>query len=237
MFNGMVVGIVKDNKDPEKMHRVLVEFPEESTETKLESYWCRVASPMAGKDRGLVILPDIGTEVILGFSYKSNSPYVLGAVYNGKDDKPETYKNDDGNNDKRIFWSRNDHMVIFDDTDGKENVSFGAQASSRLDVTSAPIHQVLDSSKKVITEFCEKDTKWEAVNTISIKCKDFELKTDKAVEFKSGAVTAIKAGGQMKLKASGMANNKGSMIHVNGGNPANPMAPLAFPEHKHPPTK
>ena len=45
MFNGVVVGIVKDNVDPEKMHRILVEFPVESTERKLESYWCRMASP------------------------------------------------------------------------------------------------------------------------------------------------------------------------------------------------
>ena len=87
MFNGTVVGVVKDNVDPEKMHRVLVEFPTESTDKKLESYWCRVSTPMAGKDRGLVIIPDIGTEVILAFAYKSNTPYVLGGVYNAKEDK------------------------------------------------------------------------------------------------------------------------------------------------------
>ena len=48
MFNGVVVGIVKDNVDPEKMHRVLVEYPTESTDKKLESFWCRVSSPRIG---------------------------------------------------------------------------------------------------------------------------------------------------------------------------------------------
>ena len=58
------------------------------------------------------------------------SPYVLGAVYNGTEDKPEPYHNDDGLNNKRVFWSRNDHMVIFDDTPGMEKVQLGAQAPS-----------------------------------------------------------------------------------------------------------
>ena len=237
MFNGMVVGIVKDNVDPEKMHRILVEFPVESTERKLESYWCRMASPMAGKDRGLVIIPDIGTEVIMGFAFKSNSPYVLGAVYNGGEDKPEPYKNDDEKNDKRVFWSRNDHMVIFDDTEGKERVDFGAQASERLDVTSAPIHQILDSSKMIITEYCEKDTEWEAKKTISIKCKTFELEASNSIEMKSGAGTDTKAGGDKSISAGGNHTLNGANIHLNGGNPANPKEPLEFPEHKHPPTK
>ena len=237
MFNGVVVGIVKDNVDPEKMHRVLVEYPTESTDKKLESFWCRISSPMAGKDRGLVILPDIGTEVILGFAYKSNSPYILGAVYNGGEDKPEPYKNDDEKNDKRVFWSRNDHMVIFDDTEGKERVDFGAQAPTRLDVSSGPIYQILDSSKMIITEYCEKDTNWEAKNTISIKCKDFKLEASSSIKSKSGAGTQMKAGAGMNIKASGTATLEGSMIHVNGGNPANPKSALPFPEHKHPPTK
>ena len=115
-------------------------------------------------------------------------------------------------------------------------VGFGAQASSRLDVTSAPIHHVLDSSKKVITEFCEKDTNWEATNTISIKCMDFELEASNSITFTSGANTPMKAGAQMTLKGGAMADNKGSQIHCNGGNPASPMEVLPFPAHKHPPT-
>ncbi|MEC7986947.1 MAG: phage baseplate assembly protein V [Myxococcota bacterium] len=236
MFNGTVVGVVKDNVDPEKMHRVLVEFPSESTDKKLESYWCRVSSPMAGKNRGLVMIPDIGTEVILAFAYKSNTPYILGAVYNGKEDKPEPYKNDDEKNNLRVFWSRNDHLVIFDDTEGEEKVEFGAQASSRLDVTSAPIYQSLDSAKKTITEYCDKDTEWEAKETISIKCKDFTLEASNSITMKSGSDTHMKAGASFTISAGAIAENKGADIHCNSGKPASPQSALPFPKHKHPPT-
>ena len=124
MVEGIIIGIVKDNVDPKKMHRVLVELPVESVEDTTETFWCRVMSPMAGKNRGLVILPEIGTEVVIGFSYKSLKPYILGAVYNGGDDKPEPYRNDDEKNNLRVFWSRNDHMVIHDDTEGEEKVDW-----------------------------------------------------------------------------------------------------------------
>ena len=89
--------------------------------------------PMSGKMRGLVTLPDKGTEVVLGFAYRTHSPYILGAVYNGGEDSPEPYKNDDGDNNLRVFWSRNDHMVVFDDTKGKEKVSLEAMSAEHRD--------------------------------------------------------------------------------------------------------
>jgi uncharacterized protein involved in type VI secretion and phage assembly len=237
MITGFVVGIVKDNVDPEKMHRVLVELPVESFENKTETYWCRVMSPMAGKNRGLVILPEIGTEVVISFSYKSLCPYIVGAVYNGGDDRPEPYHNDDEKNNLRVFWSRNDHMVIFDDTDGEEKVELGAQAPTRLDVTSGPIYQQLASTEKTITEYCDGETKWEAKKNISIKCKDFILETSNNITSTSGDVTAMKSDGSYSVVVSGQNTNNGADIQVNSGFPASPKAALALPEYKHPPTK
>ena len=237
MVEGFVVGIVKDNVDPEKMNRVLVELPVESFEQSTETFWCRVATPMAGNNRGLVIIPEIGTEVVLSFAYKSLTPYVVGAVYNGTDDKPEVYHNDDEKNNKRVFWSRNDHMVIFDDTEGEEKFEIGAQASTRLDVSSAPIYQSLDSSKKTITEYCDGNTNWEAKKNISIKCKDFELEASNNVSSDSDSTTAIKSGGGYQVKADGNNENIGNEIHVNSGFSASPQAALSLPEYKHPPTK
>ena len=90
------------------MHRIKVRLPVSGGD--LESYWCRIITPMAGIQMGLVMIPDIGTEVLVSCAYKSMTPYVLGGVYNAKEDKPEPYKNDDKNNDKRVFWYRNDNI-------------------------------------------------------------------------------------------------------------------------------
>ena len=100
------------------------------------------------------------------------------ALYNGEADTPKQYRNDDENDDKRVFWSRNDHMVVFDDTKGAEQVGVGACASDRLDVTSAPIHHVLDAAEKTLTEKCDGVTLYEAKRSVNIRCKTFSLECD-----------------------------------------------------------
>ena len=237
MVNGTVVGVVLDNKDPDGMHRVLVKYPVESGE-ELKSSWCRMLTPMAGKMRGLVMLPDIGTEVVLSFAYRSMSPLITGGVYNGAADKPEPYHNDDSENNKRIFWSRNDHMVIFDDTPGAEKIELGAQASSRMDVTSAPIYQSLDAAEKTITEYCDKDTIWEGLETISIKCKDFKLEASQTIAIGAHQTATFKSGQSTSVKSQTTQTYKASMVNINPAAPTpEPTPPLTTPTHKHPPTK
>ncbi len=236
MINGAVVGIVTDNVDPDGMNRVKVEFPVDSDQG-LSSSWCRMMSPMAGKDRGLVILPDIGTEVVLMYAYRTMSPYVVGAVYNGSDDKPEPYHNDDGNDDKRVFWSRNDHMVIFDDTPGAERVDFGAQASARLDATSAPIYQTMESAKMIINEYCDGNTTVEALENISLKCKDFKLETQLTVDMKAGVSAAFKCDGMSEIRSGGQQVYFAAQTAINpSAPPQDPQPPLQTPAHSHPPT-
>lgn len=236
MINGLVIGIVTDNVDPDGMHRVMVEFPVDSGEG-VKSSWARMMSPMGGTSRGLVILPDIGTEVVLMYAYRSMTPYILGAVYNGGDDKPEPYKNDDSNNDKRVFWSRNDHMVIFDDTAGAEKVEVAAAAPTRLDVRSGPLWVSANSAEKTVEEYSDKNIVWEAVETISFKCKDFKLETDSTIAMEAGSKGIMKSGSSTTMKSGSTQKYKAGKVDVNPpGSVPNPDPPLALPPHKHSPT-
>ena len=226
MIRGVIVGIVKDNVDPEQMHRVLVEYPVSSGEGKVESTWARVCTPMGGLNRGLVILPDIGTEVALSFSYKSLTPYILGGLYNGGADKPEPYKNDDEKNNLRVFWSRNDHMIVFDDTEGKEKIQLGAKAPDRLKPESGIIWQTLDASEKTYSEYCGGNTSWTAMEKISVKCKTFELTAKANITMQGGKKVDRHAGGNMNFNASSLVNLAGSQVLRNCGVDANPMQAL-----------
>lgn len=239
MINGAVIGIVLDNRDPNGMHRVLVRFPVDA-DGELKSSWVRMASPMAGNTRGMVMLPDVGTEVVMVYAYRSMTPYILGGVYNGGEDKPEPYKNDDEKNDKRVFWSRGDHLVIFDDTAGEEKVEFGAQAATRLQIESAPIYQRLDPVAKTITEHSEKNRIWEAVETLSIKCKDLVLEASNAVEIEAKSSALVVSSEGTQVTSGGNQVFSGGEVQVNPaveGEPAAPRATLPLPEHKHPPSK
>jgi uncharacterized protein involved in type VI secretion and phage assembly len=232
MNKGIVVGIVEDNRDPEQMHRIMVRFP---VDGGVKSTWCRIASPMAGEFRGLVLLPDIGTEVILMYSYRSLHPYVIGAVYNGNEDKPKPYHNDDGEDNKRVFWSRNDHMVLFDDTAGEESVGIGAKASERLDVKSAPIHHVMDAANKKITEYCDGITHYQGARSFSVKCKSLTLKTNDCT-MDAGAGTILTAKSiQINTGTAFRSNSPNTVMKKGGVSISSNQAPSA-PGAKHHPT-
>ena len=109
---GVAVAIVRDNQDKSGMGRVKVSFPWHSQAE--ESHWARVATPMAGKNRGIYFLPEVNDEVLVAFDRGDvRFPYVIGSLWNGKDSPPET--NDDGKNDVRVIHSRADHKITIND--------------------------------------------------------------------------------------------------------------------------
>ena len=84
---GVVIGIVTNNQDPDKLGRVKVQFPWLSNED--ESFWARIASPMAGDKRGIYFLPEVDDEVLVVFEHGDmRFPYVIGALWNGQDSPP-----------------------------------------------------------------------------------------------------------------------------------------------------
>jgi len=233
MVDGSMVGVVIDNKDPEGLHRVKVQFP---VETGIDSSWCRMVSPMAGKNRGLVLIPEIGTEVVLMMSHYSFTPYVVGAVYNGDADKPEPYKNDDEQNDRRVFWSRSQHLVDFHDGAGKESVGIGACATTRLKVESAPVFQQHDSAGQRIHQHCAGSTFYQGTERFSIRCKTFSLKAQQ-VSLSCGNNTAVKAQ-QVSIQcgSSFRASSPDTQVKTAAKSPSVVAASPASP-CKHPPTQ
>lgn len=90
---GVAVAIVTQNKDEDGLCRVKVRFPWH--DKPRESYWARLAMPMAGDGRGTVFIPEVDDEVLVAFEREDlRFPYVLGALWNGKDKPP--LANDDG---------------------------------------------------------------------------------------------------------------------------------------------
>jgi uncharacterized protein involved in type VI secretion and phage assembly len=194
---GVVVGVVTNNQDPEKMGRVKVKFPWLSDED--ESNWARVASPMAGKDRGLFLLPEVDDEVLVAFEHGDpRFPYVVGSLWNGTDTPPAD--NADGNNNVRVLKSRSGHVVRLTDEDGKEKIEI-IDKSEKNSV-------VIDTAENTITITAEKD--------IVLSAPNGSIKLDaQKVEVKSSADSKVEAGGGLDLKASGTMNVKGATVNIN----------------------
>ena len=116
---GVVVGIVTNNKDPQGLGRVKVKFPWLSADE--ESNWARLSSPMAGKDRGLFILPEVNDEVLVMFEHGDvNHPFVIGSLWNGTDKPPlsaDQAVDGSGNVVRRILKTTAGHTITLDESD------------------------------------------------------------------------------------------------------------------------
>ena len=204
---GLDSAVVVDNKDPEGLHRIQVEFPAVD-DTPPKSAWCRVASPMARADRGWAMIPDVGTEVLVGFAGRSGTPIVLGCLYNGKDEKPP-YANEDGKNNLRLIWTRSGNQWVFDDSSGKEAIGLGAKASKVGDVSSGGVHQIMDDANKSFVQKSDGDIELEATGSLSITCTDFtvDAKGSLSIEGKvssklAGSSTTVEGKAKVGLTAA-----------------------------------
>ena len=76
-----------NNDDPEGMARVKVTFPWFSGD--VESTWARLVATGAGPNCGLVWIPQVDDEVLVGFEHGDmRHPYVLGGLWNPVDPPP-----------------------------------------------------------------------------------------------------------------------------------------------------
>jgi uncharacterized protein involved in type VI secretion and phage assembly len=202
---GVVIGIVTNNKDPDGMGRVKVKFPWLSDSD--ESAWARVAAPMAGKERGFYFLPEVDDEVLVVFEHGDmRFPYVLGALWNGKEKPPAT--NDDGKNNVRLIKSRSGHTIQLTDEDDKEKIEIvDMSGKNKL---------VIDTAAKTITVTADKDIKLSAPQgQITISAQTIVIEAQSKLEIKSSGSVGLEAQATMDVKASGPMNIKGAVVNIN----------------------
>ncbi len=163
---GVMIGVVIKNdsaNDSEKPGPGLVKVQIPLLGMK-ESNWARIASFMAGKERGAFFLPEVGDEVLVAFENGDvNKPFVIGALWNGKDTPPE--KNSDGKNDVRIIKSRSGNIIQFTDKSGSEKITI----SSTKDIELLAPNGKLSINAKEVEIKSSATTKIEASSDMTIK--------------------------------------------------------------------
>ena len=81
-LQGVYTASVLDNRDPDNTARILVRV---SGQANAGDVWARVATLMAGRNRGTWFIPDVGDEVLVAFENGDpRAPYVIGSLWSGK---------------------------------------------------------------------------------------------------------------------------------------------------------
>lgn len=193
--------------DPQGEERIRVKLMGSDT----TAIWARVAIPYAGDGRGLVFMPEVGDEVIVGFMGGNPSEAVVLGSLHGSAAPPPCDKSDD--NDIKTIVTREGVKIEFDDkkkhvvieTPGGNSITVSDDEKSVLvkdqngnNVTLSSDGIVLDSAKDVAVK-AKGDVNIEGTN----------------VNLKANAQLAAKGSASAEISSSGNTVVKGSIVQIN----------------------
>lgn len=231
MVVGIVTNIVHDNGD----YRIKVRLPTlpNGGQSGEESWWARIVTFGAGKDRGTFWLPEVEDEVLVGFvNGDINQPVIMGTFWNGVDkpiysnkdaagkvtDAGFQGKNEAKKNDLRVMRSRVGHQFIFNDNADEPRVALHSAKKHRIvldDKDNAPTkieiydgkeenYILIDTKNKKITiEAKTGDMLLKCKETFTVEAKEIKMKSDQNTKLEVGQNFEMKASSNMTIKASG----------------------------------
>ncbi|WP_248926123.1 phage baseplate assembly protein V [Paenibacillus hamazuiensis] len=220
---GVMVAIVTNNQDPDGLGRVKLKLPLRETEN--ETDWTRIATLMAGNDRGSYFVPEVGDEVLVAFHLgEIRQPYVIGTLWSPTQKAP---KGDDKNNLRKIR-SRAGHELTFDDTDSAGKITITTTGGTKIVIDDkADSIELTDKNGKNKIEI-----KGGSANEIALTSQSTTIKmtgqgevtvsSPKSIALKAAQVTveasatlSLKGGASVDINSDGMVNIKGSMVKIN----------------------
>jgi phage protein D len=179
--DGVVVGLVTQNDDPDGLGRVRVKYPALGDQT--EGWWARIASPSAGEGRGMMMMPIAGDEVLLAFEHGDvRRPIVVGSLFNGKS-KPGSLSQKDGS-----FALSSDQAVAITAAAGmtiKSGKSLQISSDGAIQVSSNPDHKS-DATGEVTVEGSA--IKISAEASVTIEAPSIVLRADGVVQISGSQV-------------------------------------------------
>lgn len=220
---GVVIGQVSDANDPQKQARVKLTFPWLSDD--YVSDWARTVQPGAGKNRGQLVIPEVGDEVLVAFEQDDvRRPYVLGGLYNGVDTLNSSgigpIDAQSGKITRRSVISRNGHRVDLLDDDGRtEGVSI-TSGDGKLSF-------VLDSVKTKVTVHSDGSVTIEGKNGIVVdagngklemKASQISMTAQSGVKVDGGAgAVSVQTGANLDLKGTNTSLQGSGQTTISGG--------------------
>jgi phage protein D len=212
----LVIGIVTDNKDPDKMGRVKVKVPVLADD--VETWWARVLTPSAGPSRGVYMLPAVNDEVVLGFENgDTRRPYVIGSLFNGVDKplKDMVEGQPDGKHGNYMLASTEKLLTTSEkETEFKSKKPMLLESRDTLKV---------HSDKKMTLEVNNADLEMTASNMTAKPTQSFTIDAKSSVSIKGSGSVSVESTSSLSVKApsvtiegTGSLSLKGGMVQVQG---------------------
>ncbi|HEX6320905.1 MAG TPA: type VI secretion system tip protein VgrG [Burkholderiales bacterium] len=192
--NGLQIGTVASNEDPDGEHRVRVRLP--LVNAQADGVWARVASLDAGSDRGFFFRPEIGDEVVVGFLEDDpRRAVVLGMLHSSAKAAPLQASDD---NHEKAYKSRAGMRLYFDDD--RKIVLLETPAGNRLTFSEEDRGVKLEDQNG---------------NLIELTPAGIRIESPKALELKGGTRLKLEGQAGAELKSPATTKVQGSLVQIN----------------------
>lgn len=214
---GVVPAIVTNNEDPDGWGRVKVKYPVFSDD--IESDWVRMATPMAGPERGFFWLPEVDDEVLVAFEFSDvRRPYVIGALWNGTDAPPRPVSDvvSGGQVQQRVIKTRDGHLIVLEDSPGEPAIRI-------IDKTGYN-QMLIESNENKITLQADGDIVIEAQGKVMVSGQagveidsqaHFKAQSTGEAEVKSSASLKMEGRASAEVSTTGQMTIRGSQVKLN----------------------
>ncbi len=227
---------VTDIEDPDKLGRIKVKFPWMNKDGETESPWIQVSRPYISEKGGIFFLPEIGSEVLVGFeSGNMERPYVYGSLYS-----KGTYKPDNAWKKENYYLrSASGHTIHFADESGNQNITiYDSEKYNKIILSVSDKKLTIESEGDILVK-SQGDMQIKATGDLKMDSSQKIIMTGKSgVEINSNSEVGIKADagisgdtkgnmqlsgatfkaegkGTAEISSSGITTVKGSMVKIN----------------------
>jgi uncharacterized protein involved in type VI secretion and phage assembly len=198
-FFGVAIAEVIDTLDETGLGRVQLRLP------WLPGYqpWARVAVLAAGSNRGTYFIPHTGDEVLVAFNHgEVTEPYVIGSLWNGRDQPPRTAALDPVN--KCVIRTQAGHEIELDDLQQSITIVSATGQKVSIDPQQIVLSAGSDAAKLTMT----------TAGAITIEGTTIQIKASGTAEVKGTDLT-LNGDANATLKGGGLCTIQGGLVKIN----------------------
>ena len=162
--------IVVDNLDPDNLGRVKVRLGSGKGHREV---WARIATLMAGNNRGTWFIPDVNDEVLLAFAGDApQEAYVIGGLWNATRLPPETMQ---PGNDRKVLRSRSGLKITLDDQNGHERILVETPSGQKISLADGPGEIEITDSNGNAVKLHSTGIDINAAANVSVNCGEVKI--------------------------------------------------------------
>jgi len=208
--NGLQIGVVLSNEDPEGEHRVQVRMP--LVNGQGDGAWARVAAVDAGDNRGFFFRPEIGDEVVLGFfNDDPRQAVVLGMLHSSAKAAPLQGSDD---NHEKLYRSRSGMQLAFNDD--TKVLRLETPAGNAITMSEADKSLLLVDQNGNKLEMTPDGITLTSNQAITLKAgTECKMEATGALTLKGGTELKLEGTTGAEVSSNGVTKIKGSLVQIN----------------------